>query len=128
MTAPEPVAFDDTRLPDKADAMSQEELDALPFGVVKIDSSGQILGFNRTEGEISQVDMGAYLRHDFFRDLAPCMDVPAFRGLFEQGVRDGHVRFAFEFESDADPRAGHLKVRMHDAALPDTYWLFLKRL
>jgi len=123
-----PVAFDDPNLPEMADAMSQEELDALPFGVVKLDSTGRILGYNRTESDISQIDMGAYLRHDFFRELAPCMDVPAFRGLFQQGVRDGRLRYAFEFESDADPRAGHLKVRMHDAALPDTYWLFLKRL
>lgn len=122
------VSFDDPDLPAKADAMGQGDLDDLPFGVVKLDSQGRILAYNRTEQEISQVDMDAYLRHDFFRDLAPCMDVPAFRGTFQNGVRHGQVRYAFEFESDADPRAGHLKVRMHDAADPNTYWLFLKRL
>jgi photoactive yellow protein len=121
-------AFDDPDLPSKADGMTQAQLDALPFGVVKLDADGKILAYNRTEEEIGQVEMDRYLRHDFFRELAPCMDVPSFRGVFQQGIDHGRLQYAFEFESDADSRAGHLKVRMHDAAQHDAYWLFLKRL
>jgi photoactive yellow protein len=125
----EPTAtFDAPDLADRADAMDQAELDALPFGVLKLDARGRIVGYNRVEQAIAEVDLGVYLDHNFFTDLAPCMDVPAFRGRFEEGLRKGRLAFAFEFETNSDPRARHLRVRMLDSAEPDRFWIFIKRL
>jgi photoactive yellow protein len=120
--------FDDPALAQRADALSQAELDRLPFGVLKLDGDGRIVGYNRTEQEIAGVEMGGYLDRSLFTDLAPCMDVPGFRGRFQEGLKRGRLNFEFAFETNADPRARHLQVRMLDAAVPGTYWIFIKRL
>ena len=80
------------------------------------------------EEQIAGLDYSAYLSHNFFTQIAPCMDNPFFRGRFEDGIAEGNLAMDFEFESDLDPRAEHIRVRMLNASEPNAYWIFIKRL
>lgn len=122
------IDFGDPDLAAKANAMTQDELDALPFGVLKLDAQGRIVGYNRVEAEIAELDFARQINHNLFTEIAPCMDNPFFRGRFEDGIRSGALALDFEFETDLDPRAEHLRVRMLNAARPGEYWVFIKRL
>jgi photoactive yellow protein len=122
------VTFGDPDLVAKVDAMGQDELDELPFGVLKLDGQGRIIGYNRLEEQIAGVDYSSYLSRHFFTEIAPCMDNPFFRGRFEDGIAQGNLAMDFEFESDLDPRAEHIRVRMLNAREPNAYWIFIKRL
>jgi hypothetical protein len=53
---------------------------------------------------------------------------PSFRNRFEQGIAEAKLAMGFEFESDTDPRAEHIRVRMLNAREPNAYWIFIKRL
>jgi photoactive yellow protein len=122
------IDFGDPELAAKADRMTQEELDRLPFGVLKLDAEGRIVAYNRIEGEIAEVDFAQQINHNFFTEIAPCMDNPFFRGRFEDGINQGGLALDFEFETDMDPRAEHIRVRMLTAGTPGEYWVFIKRL
>ena len=112
----------------KADDMGQAELDQLPFGVLKLDGAGRVVGYNRVEEEIASINYSDYISYNFFTDIAPCMDNPFFRGRFERGIAEGSLAMDFEFETDIDPRAENIRVRMLNARQPNMYWIFIKRL
>lgn len=122
------IDFGDPQLAGKIDAMSQQELDDLPFGVLKLDAQGRIVGYNRIEAEIAEVDFAKQINHNFFTEIAPCMDNPFFRGRFEEGIQAGGLALDFEFETDMDPRAEHIRVRMLTSRVPQQYWVVIKRL
>jgi photoactive yellow protein len=122
------IDFGDPQLATKMDEMSQQELDDLPFGVLKLDDAGRIVGYNRIEAEIAEVDFAKQINHNFFTEIAPCMDNPFFRGRFEEGIQAGGLALDFEFETDMDPRAEHIRVRMLTSGEPSQYWVLIKRL
>jgi photoactive yellow protein len=122
------IDFGDPSLASRLDEMRQAELDQLPFGVLKLDSEGRIVGYNQIEGEIAEVDFARQINHNFFTEIAPCMDNPFFRGRFEDGIKAGGLALDFEFETDMDPRAEHIRVRMLTASTPNQYWVVIKRL
>jgi photoactive yellow protein len=122
------IDFGDPNLASRLDEMRQGELDALPFGVLKLDSEGRVVGYNQIEGEIAEVDFARQINHNFFTEIAPCMDNPFFRGRFEDGIKAGGLALDFEFETDMDPRAEHIRVRMLTASTPNQYWVVIKRL
>jgi photoactive yellow protein len=119
--------FDDPSLAAKADEMSQEALDALPFGVLKLDADGRIVGYNKTEADIAADTFVLRIDDNFFTDIAPCMDNAYFRGRFDEGIRQGRLKADFEFESD-EPHAREIRVRMESSNRPNQYWIFIKRL
>jgi photoactive yellow protein len=119
--------FDDPELAAKADRMSQSELDALPYGVLKLDAEGRIVGYNQVEADIAADTFVLRIDDNFFTDIAPCMDNAYFRGRFDEGIRQGRLKADFEFESD-DPHAQQIRVRMESSTEPHQYWVFIKRL
>lgn len=122
------IDFGDPNLASRMDEMTQQELDALPFGVLKLDGDGRIVGYNQIEAEIAEVDLARQINHNFFTEIAPCMDNPFFRGRFEEGIRTGGLALDFEFETDMDPRAEHIRSRMLTSNTPNQYWVVIKRL
>lgn len=124
----DPVDFTDPNLADLADRMSQAELDGLPFGALKLDAEGRIVGYNAVEQRIAGIDFADATGQNFFTDIAPCMDNAYFRGRFEDGLKNGRLALDFEFDSDVDPRAENIRVRMLNASTPGAYWVFIKRL
>jgi photoactive yellow protein len=83
-------------------ALSQEEVDDLPYGFVVLDGEGKILLYNRYEARLSRLPVERVIGKNFFKDVAPCTRVEAFYGRFLQLVESEDrpsdaFRFRFYF-------------------------------
>lgn len=84
-----------------ADALGSDELDALPYGMIQLDSRGVILRYSAVEARLSGYTASECVGRHFFDEVAPCTRVAEFYGRFRDGVRAAqldavfHFRFAF---------------------------------
>ncbi|TAL54383.1 photoactive yellow protein [Pandoraea sp.] len=128
MNAPlEIVAFGKNDIENTLGRMSDAQLNDLSFGAVEVDATGKILKYNATEGAITGRDPKAMIGKNFFRDVAPCTNRAAFKGLFDAGVRDGNLNTLFEYVFDHQMKPTKVKVHMKKAISTDSYWIFVKR-
>lgn len=83
------------------ESMSQEQLDRLPFGVIRVTADGTIVDYNDTECEIANTRKADTVGKNFFGEVAPCTRVAEFQGQFfklqKAGV-DGRAKFSFVFK------------------------------
>jgi photoactive yellow protein len=112
----------------RLDDLTHDELDALPFGVIQVDDAGRVLLYNATESRFSGRAAAAVLGRDFFRDVAPCTDQPAFRGRFLDGVRRGGLDTGFGFTFGFEPAPVRVAVRLRQARAPGRYWILIRSL
>lgn len=54
------------------DDLSSDQLDALPFGAIKVDGRGRIELYNAAESRLSGRAVETVIGRDFFREVAPC--------------------------------------------------------
>ena len=91
--------------------LSQEQLDALPIGVIELDGHGIVRRYNATEARAAGLDPRQVVGRHFFVEVAPCTSVREFRGRCEEmmqsptPVRD-ELDFVFRFRSG--DRLAHL--------------------
>jgi photoactive yellow protein len=88
------------------DEMSEQELNDLPFGAIRLDKSGKVLSYNSAEAKLTGRDPKKVIGRNFFTDVAPCTNVQAFAGRFREGVARGdmHVIFPYRFDFEMAPR------------------------
>ena len=122
------LLFGRADLENRLAAMTPEEIDELPFGVIQIDDNGCILLYNATEGAITGRDPAAMKGKNFFQEVAPCTDRPEFRGKFQEGVANGDLNALFEYTFDYEMKPTKVKVHMKKAISGDSYWVFVKRI
>ena len=108
--------------------LTAREVDQLAFGAVQLDGKGPVLQYNAAEASITGRDQKAVIGKNFFRDVAPCTSTPAFKGLFDKGVREGNLNTMFEYVFDYNMAPTKVKIHMKKALSGDTYWIFVKRL
>lgn len=108
--------------------LSAKEVDQLAFGAVQLDGKGTILQYNAAEAGITGRDAKAVIGRNFFREVAPCTSTPAFKGLFDKGVREGNLNTMFEYVFDYNMSPTKVKIHMKKAISDDSYWIFVKRL
>lgn len=60
---------------EKITRMLPHELDALPFGAIRLDKDGTILSYNMTESKLTGRDPKKVIGRNFFEDVAPCTNV-----------------------------------------------------
>lgn len=108
------------------DRMSAEELDALPFGAIRLDKDGKILAYNMTESKLTGRDPKRVIGRNFFNDVAPCTNVQAFAGRFREGVAKGdmHVIFPYRFDFQMAPR--DVTVTLFYSQQTSTAWVFVR--
>jgi photoactive yellow protein len=122
-----PMGVADEALPARAEELSSEELDALPFGVVRLDPAGKVTFYSRTEGEQSGYGVRRAIGLEFFTRMAPCMATPERLRQIDEARRAGTLDILFEQVGDFDDAERELRVRLvsaSDAGL----WLFIERL
>ena len=101
----EPVAVDPQRVP----TLSEEELDALQFGVICLDREGKILRYNLAESRLARLDRAQVLGKNFFRRVAPCTATPEF---------EGRVRAFCSSTHPLERRSARARSRRPSAAAP----------
>ena len=81
--------------------LSEEQIDALPFGLIAVDPDGTIEQYNSYESRLARLPKERVIGRNFFRDVAPCTAVQAFQGRFDRFVAeggDGSESFEFLFK------------------------------
>lgn len=108
------------------DRMSEPELDALPFGAIRLDKDGKILSYNMTESKLTGRDPQRVIGRNFFKDVAPCTNVQAFAGRFRDGVTKGemHAIFPYRFDFQMAPR--DVTVTLFWSKQTETAWVFVR--
>lgn len=105
-----------------ADAMSDAELDALPFGMMQLDERGTILRYSRTESRISGLSADECVGHSFFDEIAPCTHVAEFYGRFRAGVEAQRLDETFNFQfAFVPPR--DVQVRLFYSRATRSVWV-----
>lgn len=80
--------------------LTEDEIDALPFGLISVDHAGNIEQYNSYESRLARLPKDRVVGRNFFRDVAPCTAVQAFKGRFERFVGeagDGAESFDYDF-------------------------------
>ncbi len=108
-------------------SMSDAELNALDFGVVRVDNQGKILFYNRYESDLAGISPAEATGKNFFYDVAPCTNNRLFLGSFQQGVRDAalHILFFYTFTYRMKPT--YVKVVLLKTK-PDDNWIFVQKM
>lgn len=122
------IAFGKSDIENTLGKMSKGDIDKLAFGAIELDKTGTILKYNAAEGAITGRDPSAVIGKNFFRDVAPCTSTPAFKGVFEAGVKNNDLNTMFEYVFDYNMKPTKVKVHMKRAISGDSYWIFVKRL
>ena len=94
------------------------DINVLPFGLVKMDLTGKVLEYNMAEAELTGTDPNWAIGKNFFREVATCTNTPAFYGKFVEGVKKGFLNSVFNYNFT------HLeipiRVRVHMVTIPDS--------
>jgi photoactive yellow protein len=83
--------------PDRLNALGDEELDALPFGVIALDGDGRIVRYNMAEARFARLDRGQVVGRSFFGEVARCTNTPEFHGRFEELKNKTRTLVRFEY-------------------------------
>ena len=112
----------------KADVLTESELDTLPVGMIQLDREGKILKFNQTESTLARVAKEEAIGKSFFDEVAPCTKVQEFHGKFLEGVqsRNLHTMFNYEFKF-RDGRRKDVVISMFYSGSTDTVWVLVQR-
>lgn len=122
------VAFGKDDIDNVLGKMSEIEINQLAFGAVQLDATGKILTYNVAEAGITGRNAASVIGKNFFRDVAPCTDSPAFKGVFDRGVESGELNTMFEYVFDYNMAATKVKIHMKRAISGNTFWILVKRL
>lgn len=122
------VEFGKADIENVMSTMSTDQIDGLAFGAVQLDGAGRIVQYNAAEGAITGRDPKAVIGRNFFTEVAPCTNTPAFKGAFDDGVKAGNLNTMIEYTFDYNMKPTKVKVHMKKALIGDTYWVFVKRL
>lgn len=106
--------------------LSERELDELPYGAIRLDKTGKIISYNRFESMLAGIARENAIGKNFFREVAPCTDVQAFRGRFQQGVANKklHEKFRYHFPFKKNPR--NVLITLFYNAESDDVWVFIQ--
>jgi photoactive yellow protein len=109
-------------------SIGEEELDALPYGVIQLDADGVVLRYNASEARLSGLNKRKVVGKNFFTQIAPCTDMQEFHGQFSKGIAAGelHCTFRFHFAFKKNPR--DVSVTLLYNALDKTGWVLVQPL
>ena len=107
--------------------MSRQQIDSLPFGVVKVSDNGIIELYNATESQLSGVAANQAEGKNFFTQVAPCTNNRIFFGRFSDGVSksDLNVKIAYTFTYKMRPT--NVAVHMFRHNTTATNWILIKK-
>src|SRR4051794_19146312 len=97
----------DFETPDLAavvEALSREDIDRLPFGVIGLNPDGSARVFNKTEAQLSGYKNRPAHGRRFFVDVAPCMNNGYFKERIDKALKAGTLDISFSFVGDFNDR------------------------
>jgi photoactive yellow protein len=106
--------------------MSEEQLDELPFGAIRLDKDGTIISFNMSESKLTGRKKERVVGRNFFTEVAPCTNVVDFAGRFREGMakKELHAIFPYRFDFQMAPR--DVTVTLFYSKQTDSAWVFVR--
>jgi photoactive yellow protein len=114
-----------TALLEAADAMTPEELDTLPYGMIQLDANGRILKYNAVESRLASLPQEQAIGKQFFTEIAPCTKVQEFYGRFKQGVIRESLDTSFQFHFAFKQRPRDVTVRLFYSKRTRSVWVVI---
>lgn len=105
-----------------ADTLSAEELDALPYGMIQLDSRGTILRYSSAETRLSGLTADECVGRSFFDEVAPCTHVQEFYGRFRDGVQSQQLDTVFTFRFAFSPPKD-VRIHMFYSRVTRSVWV-----
>ena len=118
--------FDQPDLARAVERLTAQEIDALPFGAIRIDPTGAIAHYSAAERRLSGFGGRQALGCDFFSEIAPCMKTANYLGRIETALKKGSLDLEFTHTGDFSDRERELTVRVQSAS-DGGYWIFMQR-
>lgn len=119
------VRYDQDSIENELAQMSNDEIDGLPFGVIKIDRLGNILQYNETESRLAGRKVKDVVGRNFFREIAPCTRHPSFLGRFLEGRDKGELDVKFQYLFDFHMEPAQVTIRIRHSITDKHYWLLI---
>jgi photoactive yellow protein len=116
--------FDEPRLAHAVEELPPEAVHALPFGAIRLDGNGKAVFYSDSERRLSGFRKEV-VGHDFFVEIAPCMNNPNFRGRIDRALETGKLDLAFSFVTDLPITVKDVDVRIQSAS-GGGCWIFLR--
>lgn len=120
------LSFDARDLARQVEALGEAEIDALPFGAIRLDEKGAVTFFSKAERDLSGYGARPTVGKIFFTDIAPCMADAGFRGRLEAARGRGTLDIAFSWTGDFADRRREMRVRIQSAS-DGGVWIFMQR-
>jgi len=92
---------------------SDEQLQKAPFGIIRVDDSGEVEFYNRYESDLSGISPEDAIGRNFFTNLAPCANNRIFQGRFKKGVRSGSLDEQFTYTFTYKMRPTLVEIRLY---------------
>lgn len=111
----------------RAETLSERELDALPVGMIQLDTSGNILKLNQREADLARIERARQIGRNFFDHVAPCAKVKEFHGRFIEGVRRKQLFETFGFVFDFAHGRRQVAITLMYSERTDTVWVMISQ-
>jgi len=108
------------------DRLSDEELDAIPYGVVQLNASGLVLSYNRAEAD-NAGSIPRPIGRNFFLEVYSSANVPELWNRFRQAVMDRRFDETFQYTFSCGPVPRPVLVRMYYSVRTKSVWLFVAK-
>jgi photoactive yellow protein len=120
------VDFDSPDLVSQVEKLRPEQIDALPYGTIRLDPELRVTFYSQAEAELSGYADRPAIGRIFFSEIAPCMNNADFLGRIETARARGKLDLEFAWIGDFSDPDRELQVRVLSGT-DGGVWLFLKR-
>ena len=128
MSTAQAVSFSDVALHAELDGCSNDELDALDFGVIGIDATGVVTRYNSFESRAAGLSPQRVLGLPLFTLVAPCMNNVMVAQRFVAALAGGHTLDAtFDYVLTLRMRPVKVKLRLLAAAGGGNRYVLVQR-
>lgn len=111
---------------DRIAHMTEEELDSLPFGAIRLDAEGRVVSYNAAEARAAGRKRERVVGRNFFTDVAPCVNVQEFAGRYREGMARKQLHAIFSFRFAFDDRVRDVTITLFYSAGTDSGWVFVR--
>ena len=109
---------------------SEDDLNNLTVGVIKLDDDGNVLFHNERASELPGVSNSvSIVGENFFKSVAPTTNNRLFFGRFIQGVREGKINVRFRYTYvHPNEQSRNFVVHLHRKPEQHQNWILLKQI
>lgn len=105
------------------DRLDAAGLDALPYGVIRMDRDGIVTAYNAEESRSAGLSPGRVIGRHFFAHVAPCCDNALVAGRYDADMLDMALDYVFTLRMRPTP----VRLRLLKSAGPHMYMLVRRK-